>query len=88
MNGSKFLVRQIEAWVDTDSGWYYNNVWNMGEMITRAKNVKVALTSWLKRNHGIVFKQNRTRVEFDGDNYVIIDRKTGEPLFDAVLQDW
>lgn len=88
MYGMKFMVRQVDAWASPDGGWDYNNVWNIGEMVTRAKNVKVALTSWLKRHQGIVFVQNRTRIEFDGDNYTIVDRKTGEPLFDAVYIDW
>lgn len=86
--GYRFMVRQVEAWADPDGGWTYNNVWNMGEFVTSAKNIPVALTSWLKRNHGIVFKQNVTRIEFDGDNYTIVARKDGEPLFDAISLDW
>jgi hypothetical protein len=86
--GYKFLVRQVEAWADPDGGWTYNNVWNIGEFVTRAKNIPVALTSWLKRNHGIVFIQNRVRIWTDGDNYEIVDRKTGEPIFDAIFIPW
>lgn len=83
---AKFLVRQVEAWADDECGWNYNNVWNIGEMVTKAKNEKAALTAFLRRN-GIAFKKNRTRIEFDGDNYTIVDRKTGEPLFDAVYEE-
>ena len=82
---AKFLVRQVDAWA-YDDGWNYNNVWNIGEMVTKAKNEKAALTAFLRRN-GIAFKKNRTRIEFDGDNYTIVDRKTGEPLFDAVYEE-
>lgn len=85
--GLRFLVRQVEAWADPDDGWTYNNTWAIGEMVTCAQDVRAALTAWLKRR-GIIFKKNRTRIEFDGDNYTIVDRKTGEPLFDAVCLDW
>lgn len=82
---AKFLVRQVDAWADPDGGWTYNNVWPIGEMKTNAKNERKAVTAFLRKN-GIVFKKNRTRIWFDGDNYEIADRKTGEPLFDAVCE--
>lgn len=78
----KFLVRQVEAWASPD-GWDYNNVWNIGELRTNAKDERKAITSFLRKN-GIVFKKNRTLIWFDGDNYEIVDRKTKEPLFDAI----
>ena len=78
----KFLVRQVEAWASPE-GWDYNNVWPIGEMKTRAKNERRAITAFLRKN-GITFKRGRTRIWFDGDNYEIDDRKTGEPMFDAV----
>lgn len=83
---AKFLVRQVEAWADPDGGWTYNNVFVIGEVKTKAKNEKKAITAFLRRN-GIVFRKNRTRIWFDGDNYEIVDRKTGEPLFDAVYEE-
>lgn len=87
MMGYKFEVRQVDAWYNEEDGWWYNNVWNMGEMVTKAKNIPVAMKRWLK-NHGIVFKKNCTRTEFDGDNYTIVNRETGEPLFDAIFIPW
>lgn len=82
---AKFLIRQVEAWAGDEEGlWDYNNVWSIGEMTTKAKNERKAFTNYLRKN-GIVFKKNRTRIEFDGDNYTIIDRKTYEPLFDAIF---
>lgn len=80
----KFLVRQVDAWADPDGGWTYNTVWNIGEVRTKAKNEKKAIINYLRRK-GIVFKQGCTRINFDGDNYEIADRKTGMPLFDAVF---
>lgn len=58
--------------------------YNFGTMETRAKNEKQAFTRYLANKHGITFKRNRTRIEFDGDCYTIIDRKTKEPLFIAI----
>ena len=79
-----FLVRQLDAWADGENGWDVNNVYNIGTFTTRAKNERAAFTRYLRRR-GIVFKKNRTRIEFDGDNYTIVDRKTWRPLFDAVI---
>lgn len=81
-----YLIRQVEAWASPD-GWDYNNVFVIGQMITGAQNTRRALTSYLRRRCGITFQKNRTRIEFDGDNYTIVDRKTGEPLVDAVFQE-
>lgn len=85
-----FLVRQLESWrigVYEDSNypeWDINNVWNIGQLKTSANNERKVFTRFLKKN-GITFKKNRTLIEFDGDNYTIIDRKTKEPLFDMIL---
>ena len=80
----KFEVRRVEAW-SSPEGWDYNYVWSMRTFKTRSKNERKAFTGYLARKFGIVFKKNRTRIEFDGDNYTIIDRKTKEPLFDAIF---
>ena len=78
-----FEIRQIEAW-KYDGDWTFNDTWHMGEMTTKAQNIKRAFTAWLKRHLGISFKNNRTLIEHDGDCYTIIDRKTKEPLFIAI----
>lgn len=82
---AKFLVRQLDSWKSGDGlyDWDVNNVYNIGEVKTSAKNERRAIVRYLRRQ-GIVFKKNRTLIEFDGDNYTIIDRKTKEPIFDAV----
>ena len=82
---AKFLVRQLDSWKSGDDlyDWDVNNVYNIGEVKTSAKNERRAIVRYLRRQ-GIVFKKNRTLIEFDGDNYTIIDRKTKEPIFDAV----
>lgn len=80
----KFLVRELDSWFNEEEGWWVNNCYNIGEFKTKAKNERKAFTAFLRRN-GIIFKKNRTRIEFDGDNYTIVDRKTGEPLYDAIF---
>lgn len=78
-----FEVRQLDSWMYDDE-WNINTCYKMGSFKTSAKNEKKAFANYLKRQ-GIVFKKNRTLIDFDGDNYTIIDRKTKEPLFDAIL---
>ena len=80
-----FEIRQIDAW-NYDGEWNFNDTWHMGEMQTKAQNISKAFTAWLKRHFGISFKNNRTLIEYDGDCYTIIDRKTKEPLFIAIPQ--
>ena len=83
---ARFIIRQVEAWAGPEEGlWDYNNVFVIGEMNTKAKNERRAFMAYLKRQ-GIIFKKNRTLIDFDGDNYTVIDRKTKEPLFDAVYR--
>ena len=78
----KYEVREIDAMHDGES-WYWNSSYHMGEFTTRAKNEKRAFCDFLRKN-GIVFKVNRTLIDFDGDVYEILDRKTKEPLFAAI----
>ena len=80
-----FEIREVEAWNYGEyEGWIWNTSYHMGDMVTSAKEEKRAFTAWLKNHAGIVFKPNRTLIEFDGDVYTIIDRKTKEPLFAAI----
>lgn len=81
----RFEIRQLDAWnYGEDEGWVLNTSYNMGEMVTKAKDERKAFTAWMKRHLGISFKPNRTLIEYDGDCYTIIDRKTKEPLFAAI----
>lgn len=79
---TRFEVREIDGWFDGD-GWYWNTSFSMGNFETSAKNEKRAFMDYLKKR-GISFKLNRTLIEFDGDIYSVIDRKTKEPLFAAI----
>lgn len=83
MKKCKYEIREVEALNYGEEGWIFNQTWHTGEMITGAENTKRAFAAWL-RHHGITFKPNRTLIEYDGDCYTIIDRKTKEPLFIAI----
>jgi hypothetical protein len=85
MKKFKFEIREVDAWnYGEEEGWIWNTSYHMGDMVTSAKNEKRAFTSWMKKHAGITFKPNRTLIEYDGDVYTIIDRKTKEPLFAAI----
>lgn len=79
----KFEIRQLDCYM-YDNEWTQNTSYNFGTMETSARDEKQAFTRYLAKKHGITFKKNRTRIEFDGDCYTIIDRKTKEPLFIAI----
>ena len=78
-----FEIRQLDCWC-YGGDWTQNTSYLIGTMETGAKDEKRAFVRYLNRKHGIIFKRNRTRIEFDGDCYTIVDRKTGEPLFIAI----
>lgn len=81
---AKFEIRQLDAWGNAKDGYEINNSYYMGEMVTKAQDERRAFTAWMKKHVGITFKPNRTLIEYDGDVYTIIDRKTKEPLFAAI----
>ena len=79
----KFEIRQLDCYM-YDDDWTWNESYLLGTMETKAQNEKRAFTQWMKNHAGITFKPNRTLIDFDGDCYTIIDRKTKEPLFAAI----
>ena len=79
----KFEIRQLDCYM-YDDNWTCNTSYLLGTMETTAQNEKRAFTQWMKNHAGITFKINRTLIDFDGDCYTIIDRKTKEPLFIAI----
>lgn len=75
-------VREVWA-LPYEDGWYYNETFHISTFKTRAQDEARAFRRALNRM-GIVFIKGRTRTEYDGDVFEIVDRKTGEPLFCAV----
>lgn len=80
--GTEFELREIDAWA-YDDGWSYNTTYRLGTFTTCAQDKARAFRRALARL-GIRFYRGKTRTEFDGDVYEIVNRKTGEPLFCAV----
>lgn len=83
----RYEVRQLDSWGNKIDGYEVNTSYLMGEFSTVAKDEKRAFTRYLAKKHGIVFKLNRTRIEFDGDCFTIVNRATYEPLFIAIPID-
>ena len=82
MKKYEYEVRQIDAWWYDDC-WNWNDSYRLGTMKTASEDVGRALTGWLRRK-GFSFYKGRTLIEYDGDVYTIIDRKTKCPLFAAI----
>lgn len=78
----KFEIRQLDSWM-YDGDWTVNTSYHIADFETKAVNEKRAFIRVLN-NKGISFKLNRTLIDFDGDCYTIIDRKSKEPLFIAI----
>lgn len=79
----RYEVHQVSAMMQDDESWYYNETWKMFEYTTTAADRARAFRRALAR-FGISFIKGRTRTEYDGDVYEIVDRKTGEPLYAAI----
>ena len=77
-----FEIRQIDAWNDGD-GWTYNASFHIGVFTIKANDEKRAFLNALHR-HGVVCKRGFCRVDFDGEIYELVNRKTGEPLYAAI----
>lgn len=84
--GDRYEVHQVSAMMQDDESWYYNETWKMFEYTTTAADRARAFRRALAR-FGISFIKGRTRTEYDGDVYEIVDRKTGEPLFCAYMME-
>lgn len=79
-----YEIRQLDSYL-YDEEWTINTSYYIGILSTAAKNERKAFTSFLKKQ-GIMFYKGKTIIEFDGDCYTILDRKTQEPLFTAIPQ--
>ena len=81
----KFEIRQIDACFDGEA-WTYNESFRIGEFFTKAKNVKRAFCRAL-HGLGVVFYRGRVVVVDEGDLLEVQNRKSGEPLFVAILME-
>ena len=83
-NATAYEIRQIDAYM-YDGEWTYNTTYRLGDFATASADVPRAFRRALA-NLGITFFKGRTRTEYDGDIYEIIDRETGAPMFAAIPQ--
>lgn len=82
--GETYQIRQVDALAYDDS-WTYNETWYLGTFTTSG-DVPRAFRRALA-DLGITFYKGRTRTEYDGDVYEIVDRTTGQPLFAAIPEE-
>lgn len=87
----RYEVREVDAWpeYETDDpdevpAWTYNSTHRLGEFATASEDVGRAMRRYLRRHYGVTFHRGRTRTEYSGDVWEIVDRATREPLFVAV----
>ena len=80
----KYEIRQLDCYLYGDE-WTQNTSYLIGAFEThcKAENDKRAFTRYLANKHGIVFKKNRTRIEFDG---VVIPSLTEKQKNPCLLQ--
>ena len=83
MAKEKYEIRQIDALPDGESGWVWNNSYNISTLTTSG-DPRRAFTRHLARKHNVKYHRGAVRIEYDGDIYEIQNRKTGEPLFAAI----
>lgn len=84
MNKYSYEVKQIDAWMGPDEGWYWNDVYHLGILNTAAgtkQGLKKALISYLANHAHILLNSRDIRYDYDGDILEIHDRLTDEPLF-------
>ena len=76
-----FIVVRISALHDGED-WYENDVYYIGKFRTKSQNESRAFHRYLN-SIGAYCRKGTTATVFDGDSYIIVDRKTFEPLYRA-----
>ena len=80
-----FEIRKVNALHSCDTGWYWDSSINLGTFAAAyEQDVRRKFIRELKKL-GITFKPNRTLIYDYGDLLEIVDRKTKEPLFAALM---
>lgn len=75
-----YQIRVVDAWSDGE-GWTYNESHHLAyaTISNKTKNIEEALLYHM-RKHGLVSKRGKTRLEYDGSIYELVERATGKPL--------
>lgn len=78
----RFPILSIDAWADTEGGWFWNAWHKVGEVeILDFAKFPTESALDLLFAEGYLTKTEGGAVEDDGYNLTIIDASTGEPLF-------
>lgn len=88
-----YEIREVDAIAEYDDpddpeekpAWTWNTSYDLGEFTTSGDVPRAFRRALAKM--GVTFYRGRTRTEYDGDVYEIVDRATREPLFAAIPQE-
>lgn len=75
-----YEIRQIEAYGNSEEGFEYNETWHICDVQSATQDEKRLFRRALKKA-GITFIPEKTRCEYDGSIWEIVERSTGCPLF-------
>lgn len=75
----RFELRTVDAWAEPDGGWVWNESRHVGYLDTFSRNVRRAFRRAVRR---LGWDYGRSyAVQYDGDVYELVDRKSGKPVF-------
>lgn len=81
----RFEIRQVDAYREENDGWTWNTSYRLGDFTAAdTTNIPRKFIRELKKLD-ITFKPGRTLLYDDGDLLEVVDRKTKEPLFAALM---
>lgn len=80
-----FEIRQVDSCREENDSWTWNTSYRLGDFtVADTTNISRKFIRELKKL-GITFKSGRTLIYDHGDLLEIVDRKTKEPLFAALM---
>lgn len=81
----RFEIRQVDAYEDEESCWCWNESIRLSDFtVVSTTNIPRKFVRELHKL-GVYFVPNRILVYDDGDLLEIVDRKTKQPLFGALM---
>lgn len=80
-----FEIRQVDSYREENDSWTWNTSYRLSDFtVARTTNLPRKFVRELNKL-GIHFAPNRTLICDDGDLLEIVDRKTKQPLFAALM---
>lgn len=84
MNDLNMNILSIDAWSNADGGWFWNSWYKVGKInkkIFKSLDTHQKIKEWFAENDYIHPYYHKMEIEDDGYNIIVLDKKTGEPLF-------